>query len=299
MPIKITRRINMATRINNQATLTFNYAGTTETALSNVASTTLLEPLNAAKNSLESEYRLGDEITYIISMVNTGQTTMTNIQIVDDLGTYTIAGPISVTPLTYLGPAKLYRNGIYVGEITATTDAHSVTFPVGTLATGVCANVIYKAVVNEYALLEAEEESKITNTGTLTATGLNDPVTFDKTIAVEEYADVEIIKCMSPNPVTDGGLLTYKFTITNSGNTEATDIVLTDVFNPAPTSISVTLDDVTVDPSNYTYENGTLTLPTGEDYTISVPKATFEQDPATGEVTITPSSVVIVVSGTI
>ena len=41
---------------------------------------------------------------------------------------------------------------------------------------------------------------------------------------------------MSPNPIADGDTITYTFTIHNYGNTPATDVVLTDRFDPEPSS---------------------------------------------------------------
>ena len=101
----------MATQILNQATLTYHYGENTGTASSNIATTTLQGPLAATKNSLSTEYRPGEELTYILTLSNGGGVALTNVQIVDDLATYVIAGPVSVTPLTYVGPSKLYVNG--------------------------------------------------------------------------------------------------------------------------------------------------------------------------------------------
>ena len=55
----------MATRITNQDTLTYQYAGTTGQAASNIATALLQEALSVAKTTLDTNYRRNGELTYI------------------------------------------------------------------------------------------------------------------------------------------------------------------------------------------------------------------------------------------
>ena len=55
----------------------------------------------------------------------------------------------------------------------------------------------------------------------------------------------------------------------------------------------------TVASTDYTYENGLLTLPTGNNYEMTVPAATVTQDPVTGVNTVVPGTLLITVTGTI
>ena len=104
---------------------------------------------------------------------------------------------------------------------------------------------------------------------------------------------------MSPATLTDGGTITYTFDITNRGNAEATNIVLTDAFNPVPTAITVTRDGVVLDATDYTFTGGVLTVPASGSTGITLPAATLTQNEETGAVTLTPSSTRITVTGTL
>lgn len=288
----------MPTQITNQATLTYNYGSSTGSAASNIATVTLQDALSVQKSTLGNTYRANDEITYVLAMSNTGTTPLTDLSITDDLGTYTLPGSVSATPLTYVGPALLYINGTYNTTVTPTINANNIVFPIGSLPAGANAILLYRADTNGNAQLFPD--STITNTATFNATGLPAPITASATVTVENYASVQILKSMSPNPVSGGGTLTYTFTLYNYGNTEATGVVLSDTFNPAPTNIAVTLNGVTVPSASYTYTSGTLTLPvTGAATTITVPAATITQNDTTGAVTVSPGTTVITVTGTI
>ena len=92
----------------NQATLSYNNTITT----SNIVTGEVLEVLSATKNSLDTQYRYNDTITYVISINNTGVTAFNNLTLTDDLGTYTTGG-LTVTPLTYeAGTVAYYVNGV-------------------------------------------------------------------------------------------------------------------------------------------------------------------------------------------
>lgn len=288
----------MATTITNQARLQFTYGTTTGTASSNIASTVVQGPLTADKSVLEDTYRAGDELTYMINVTNNGPTALTAVTVIDDLGAYEVTPTLSRMPLRYKDPTHLYINGVFSSTLTPVQTDDGVTFTIPSLAAGANAMLIYKAQISDAALLEAGAE--IVNTATITATGVSEPLTVSETVDVEAYADVSIIKAMSPNPVTDGGTLTYTFTIQNYGNTEATDVVFSDSFTPSPDPITVMVAGTTVAPANYSYTGGLLTLPaTGSPYSLTIPAATFTQDTTTGEVAVNPGIVSIVVTGTL
>ena len=284
--------------INNQAQISFQYGTHTGSAISNIASTNLEGPLTASKNALESVYHRDEQITYIITMSNTAATALSNVVIDDNLGT-TSLGSLSITPLDYIGPAMLYVNGAFISTLSPTVTADSVTFTVPTLPAHSNAMIIYAAKVNNQAPLAVG--SLIINQSILTADGLTDPVDAVKVLVVDAYADVDIIKTMSPNPVIDGSLLTYGFTMYNYGNTPASSVVLSDTFNPAPESISaVSVNGTPVASTEYSFVGGNFRLPAlTSTYSLAIPAATFTRDPVTGIVTVSPGTTTVTVSGII
>ena len=289
----------MPTQITNQARLTYLYDGSTRgTATSNVATATVEDALEATKTSLETSYRANDEITYIITVANNCCAGETAVTVTDNLGSFTPAGcPAAVNPLTYVGPANLYIDGVLSSSLEV-DDAEDteVSFTIPSLASGSNAIIIYKAQVNEFAPLA--EGSTIENTATVTMTGAcTQTAEISDTIDVASYADVSIVKSMSTCP---GGCnaITYTFELYNSGNSPATNVALTDTFNPVPTITAITVDGDEIEPTEYTFENGTLTLPGGTaTQTITVPAATVT---TTCEgTTVVPGNTEIVVTGTL
>lgn len=282
--------------ITNQASLRYSYNGTDATALSNVATAELMQPLTVAKTSLETTYRAGEELTYILSLSNTGTTVLNNVTVQDDLGTFTTAG-VQLTPLDFVPDALLFIGGVNNGVITPTAAADSITFTIPALPAGTSAQIIYKVQPNGYAPLI--DTAEITNTAVASADGLTDSVTDSYTVTAGSYADVAVFKTMSPANVSDGGLITYTFDVTNRGNAPAENIVLTDAFDPAPTAITVSVNGTVLPATDYTYTGGVLTVPAGGGDPLSLPAATITTDPTTGAVTVTPSSLTITVTGTL
>lgn len=289
----------MATQITNQAVLNYNSGQDTLSTASNMATVTMQGPLEVSKYSLENEYRIGEEITYNVFITNTSANTLSNIQVVDDLGTYAISATQNVTPLTYTGPAKIFINNTFSGNTTGTVsaDRDSVTFSVGNLAPGSSMLLQYEATVNDYAGA-VTGTSIVSNIVSVTATGVTVPIVATNTIPIASYADVTIEKLMSPDPVVDGGVLTYTFIISNYGTIPATNVTLTDTFTTVPAINSVTVDGTAT--TDYSYAAGTFTYPAASSPTsYTIPAATFTQDPSTGLVTVVPGTSTIVIQGTI
>ncbi|MBQ7466793.1 MAG: DUF11 domain-containing protein, partial [Clostridia bacterium] len=126
----------MAT-ISNQASVSYTYSGAsgTESALSNVSNTTLVESfsLEVNKSSYQDNFTNGENITYTVKITNTGLNTISNFTLVDDLG----ALDGGVVPLVYQeDSARIYSESIDITPITpSSTNPLTFTFdnelPVG------------------------------------------------------------------------------------------------------------------------------------------------------------------------
>ena len=285
----------MAT-IENFATVSYTSGGVAATKISNLAEIELDSSLGFSKATLGSTYEANTPITYILSVTNESTSTITNLVITDDLGTFTF-GALELTPLTYVSPALLLINGQdSTPQLTVDdTTSGSLIFTVTSLAPGATANIVYKAIPNSFARLASG--SSITNDATLTSDSDCADGNASATVTVIDAADIEVVKTMSPNPVICGDTVTYTIRIYNYGNIDAENVFLTDNFVPAPDSITIYRNGTMLDGTSYTYIGGVLTVPatTGD----TVPAATFTTDADTGEVSVTPGVVDYVVTGTI
>ena len=282
-------------QFTNQAQLTYN----NETVNSNVAVGEILEVLSATKTAVTDTYARGDDLTFVISVVNSGSTALEGVTVTDNLGAYAI-GAGNATPLSYVdGSVLLYRDGVLSPTPTVSVDP-VLSFGGISLPAGSSLLLIYEARVNEFAPLDGT--GSITNVATVTANGIPTPVTATETVTPVAAAQLTVTKSVDPVPVSENGRLTYTFVIQNYGNVDAVatdDTALTDLFDPILSALTVVFNGTAwAEGTNYTYDAATgafATLP-GQ---ITVPAATFVQNPQTGAVSVTPGVSVLTVSGTL
>lgn len=279
----------------NQATLSYNNITTN----SNIVTGQLLEVLSATKTAVVDTYSAQDVVTYVVSIVNSGTTALTGLTVTDDLGAY-IQGGVTRYPLDYLpGSARLYINGVLQPAPSATTEPPLVISGIN-LPAGGNAILVYEARVNQFAPLP--EGSTIDNTATVTGGGLSTPVEASATITAASEPQLTISKSICPATVAENGRLTYTFVIQNAGSQPATAedaVVIRDLFDPILEGLVVTFDGTPwVSGTNYTYDQatGAFASVAGQ---VTVPAATYVQDPATGLWTIQPGVSVLTVSGTV
>lgn len=281
-------------RFTNQAQLRYGNAVTN----SNIAVGEILEVLSAAKVAVRDTYEQNDTVTYVISIINSGATQINGITLTDNLGTY-MFDTTSLTPLKYItGTIKYYINGV-LQTAPAVVEGPPLTVSGLSIPAGGNAVIVYEAALNEYAPLAAQ--STITNTAVITGNGMT-PVTVEETISADSEPILTITKSVSPVPVTENGTLTYTFLIQNTGNAAAdigTDSVITDVFSPILSNLTVTFNGVAwTETTDYTYDENTgvfASIP-GK---ITVPAATYTQDSVTGAWFINPGTSTLVISGTV
>ena len=279
----------------NQATLSYNGISTN----SNITVGELVEVLSMTKTAIADTYTDGDNVVYVINIVNSGTLPFTGLTLTDNLGAYTVGEKIYV-PLTYnTGTLRYYTGGTLQTTPTVTAgntlEISDFSVPANSNAT-----IVYQVKLNEFAPLAAE--SSVTNTATLTGGGITTPITATETINARSEAVLTISKALCPSTVTENGEVTYTFVIQNTGNTAAVaadNASVTDTFNPILNGPSVTFNGTAWTlGDDYAYNTATgefATIP-GK---ITVPAATFTQDTETGVYTITPGTAILTVKGTI
>ena len=282
-------------QFTNQAQLSYNNS----VINSNVAVGEILEVLSATKTAVMNDYTRGDDVTYVISLVNSGSSAVTGISISDNLGAYSF-NEETLYPLTYVeGSAHLYINGV-LQPAPAVTAGPPLVFSGINLPANSNLLLIYEAEANQFAPLGVGES--IVNVATVTGVGLPATVTVTETVTPEEEPNLTITKSIEPVPVTENGVLTYRFLIQNFGNTEAVatdNVALTDTFDPILSGLSVTLDGATwTEGVEYNYDETTGVFATVPSQ-ITIPAATYAQDPATGAWVITPGVALLTVTGTV
>ena len=172
----------------------------------------------------------GENLTYTLVVTNVGSEPATGVTILDNLP----AGP---TGFVSASTGCNYDIG-----------AHGVTCAVGDLGPGQSATV--EIIVDVVSAVE--HGTVITNTASVSSNE-NELVPGDNTVSedtdVVRSADVTVSKTGAPNPVTQGGTLTYTIDVTNNGPSDASGVVLVDtlpagleyVSHTAPAGVTCTV----------------------------------------------------------
>ena len=279
----------------NQATL--SYGGNVTT--SNVVTGELQQAVSVTKYAVTDTYTQDEVLTYVISLVNTGTTPLTDLTVTDDLGAY-VAGGATLVPLDYVtGSVNYYVEGV-LQPPPAVASTSPLTFTGIDIPAGGNTFLVYQARVNEFA--SPVQGGTVTNTVVVTGTGLPASIQASETVTAAAEAFLTIGKSLSPTTVSEGDRLTYTFVIQNFGNTPvvATDnATVTDTFDPILSALTVTFNGVTwTEGVEYTYDEVTgvfSTVPSA----ILVPAATYTQDPVTGAWSVIPGVSTLVVVGTV
>lgn len=285
----------MPSTLNNQANISYDYTGarSAQNAESNTVRTTLLDEYNltATKTALNNTFRPGNSVTYTLLIKNDGRGDVYNLNVTDNLGS-----DLSSKPLNF-SDAALYINNVKVDVTPVINPDNSVSFQIPSpFMSGDTAMIIYDSIVNPD--LQPGVNS-ITNTANIIANGgsaSGSIVTVNPspsaTINVENYAQLNISKQTDKDTITAGESLTYTFTINNSGNQQANNIVLNDTLpqNFAINQVTSTTNGITTTyaPGQYNLDasTNTITLPNNSGPEIIVPPA-INSNPGTTVIQIT------------
>ena len=280
--------------ITNQATLSYNDI----TLTSNVTTGETVQELTADKTAVVPTYTAGDTLTYVISLVNEGDSPLTDLTVTDDLGGYAL-GDETLYPLTYVdGSIRYFLDGALQSAPAATAGAPLVIEGIRVNADG-STLLIYQAQVNEFAPLEGD--GQILNTATISGACLREDVVISETVTTLDGPVLALRKEVSPLRVTCDSPVTYTLTVENSGNTEADAagaLTIRDTFQPVLSDLTVTFNGTPwTEGTQYTYDQATGEFATVAGQ-ITVPGATFSQDPGTGVITTVPGTAVLSITGT-
>ena len=282
-------------QFTNQAQLSYNNI----VVSSNVVVGEILEVVSGNKTAILDTYYADGTVTYAISVVNAGATAITGLSVIDDLGAYT-QGTETRVPLTYAdGSVQLFINGVLQAPPTVTVGA-TLTVSGITLPADSDMVLIYTAMINDYAPLDVG--NSIVNTAVVSGNGIPTPITVTETVTPVQEPRLRITKSLEPVPISENGILTYRFVIENFGNEAAVatdNVALSDLFDPVLSGITVSYEGTTWSEGvqySYNETTGQFSTVPGE---ITVPAATFTQDAVTGVWSITPGTVALTVTGTI
>ncbi|CAM4026536.1 cell surface protein [Bacillus luti] len=224
--------------ISNTANITFQYTpiagGTTFNGLatSNSAGTQInLADINGTKSVNKLFTDIGETLTYNIALANIGNIAATNVIYTDPIpsGTTFIPGSVTVNGVTQAGANP--ATGISIGSIAANSTT-TISFQVFVPSIPQT-NPILNSGTTTYQYVPVPNQPAVSGTDTtnIVSTQVNN-------------ATVTMTKAVDKNFADIGDTLTYTVSFTGTGNTNANNVIFTDVI---PTGTTFVLNSLTID----------------------------------------------------
>ncbi|MGN4714712.1 cell surface protein [Bacillus cereus group sp. MYBK226-2] len=224
--------------ISNTANITFQYTpiagGTTFNGLatSNSAGTQInLADINGTKSVNKLFTDIGETLTYSIALANIGNIAATNVIYTDPIpsGTTFIPGSVTINGVTQTGANP--ATGISIGSIAANSTT-TISFQVFVPSIPQT-NPILNSGTTTYQYIPVPNQPAVSGTDTtnIVSTQVNN-------------ATVTMTKAVDKNFADIGDTLTYTVSFTGTGNTNANNVIFTDVI---PTGTTFVLNSLTID----------------------------------------------------
>ena len=237
--------------ITNTATVTSTETDTNSANNSASQSTTITPSINLGitKTDLADPVVAGNNVTYTITVTNTGPSAATGVTVTDVL------------------PANLTFVSATPSQGTATNASGTITGAIGNLASGA------NATITVVATVAGNFSGTLTNTATVTGTETDSDTTNNsatQTTTVNKQVDLRVTHTDSPDPVVAGNQLTYTIVVTNDGPSQATGVSVTDVLPTGLTFVSGTATQGTVANASGTVTGALGTINSGASVTMTV-----------------------------
>ncbi|MDT3495899.1 cell surface protein, partial [Bacillus toyonensis] len=251
--------------ISNTANITFQYTpiagGTTFNGLatSNSAGTQInLADINGTKSVNKLFTDIGETLTYSITLANVGNIAATNVIYTDPIPSETtfIPGSVTVNGVTQAGANP--ATGISIGSIAANSTT-TISFQVFVPSIPQT-NPILNSGTTTYQYIPVPNQPAVSGTDTtnIVSTQVNNAtVTMAKAVD-KSFADI-------------GDTLTYTVSFTGTGNTNANNVIFTDVIPAGTTFVlnSLTIDGTTQVGANPANSVNIGSIPTGTTKNVS------------------------------
>ena len=265
---------------------------------SNTVSGTREGTTELTKTALLPTYGDGP-VTYVVSFVNNGTTDVTGLSLTDDLGAYAFGGQ-TLWPLEYIADSlMIYISGVEQPVVVPKAlQPFEVTVP--TVPAGGNLLMVYAASPTAYA--PRGEGQTVTNTVTAASPDLSASMEAAADVAPAQNADLSLSKSVDPQELVEGEPVTYTIVALNSGAAavaQTDGLVISDTLDPALAGLTVTLDgEPRAEGTGYTYDVSTGAFATVAGV-VTVPAATFAQDPTTGVWSASPGAATLRITGTV